>query len=221
MYSLPPEVQLDVLKCLNFNQLSSIKQTNFYFNNLINKCQNRLARVKLKKLEIWQAALDESVPLFLHDFGFGWDFVIRIVDKETLYILKLPNIPKNLKELIIIRFWLKQLFECSFERACFKKIVFNPEMIDLLFDNDKTIPLQFHIQEPFISIDNNIIKYIFKFACNYLAVSETLSIYSFENTEKLTNTLFNILKNEGKIFPKIRFFGLRTTRLHDLFVDVS
>uniref|UniRef100_A0A1I8B1N9 F-box domain-containing protein n=1 Tax=Meloidogyne hapla TaxID=6305 RepID=A0A1I8B1N9_MELHA len=52
MYSLPTEVQFDVFKYLNFNQLFSIKQTNLYFRDFINEYENKFARMEFFKIEI-------------------------------------------------------------------------------------------------------------------------------------------------------------------------
>ncbi|CAK5076661.1 unnamed protein product [Meloidogyne enterolobii] len=46
-YSLPTEAKLDIFKCLNYEQLSSIKQTNLFFRDFINNFEGKLAREEL------------------------------------------------------------------------------------------------------------------------------------------------------------------------------
>ncbi|CAK5036174.1 unnamed protein product [Meloidogyne enterolobii] len=176
MNSLPPEVQFDVFKCLDFDQLFSVKQTIRYFKNFIDKYENELARLKFNKLSIynwsynkkfnsykvipiesgffefnlnsqlkekWQKAIDKSIPLYLFNYGPRNQSAVLLNN----YILKLSNIPKNIQEMTVLRCWFEHLFKCAFEYTGFDN-VFNPEIINLLFDNDKSIPLQFHIQKP-------------------------------------------------------------------------
>jgi len=42
--SLPSEVQLDIFKCLDFDQLLPFQQSSSYFNNFIEKFEKRLPR---------------------------------------------------------------------------------------------------------------------------------------------------------------------------------
>jgi len=51
-FDLPPEIQLDVFKCLDFTQLLAVQQTNVYFKNFIYEHGKVLARKKFDKLEI-------------------------------------------------------------------------------------------------------------------------------------------------------------------------
>nr|CAD2207234.1 unnamed protein product [Meloidogyne enterolobii] len=186
MFSLPLEVQLDILKCLDFNQIFSVKQTNFYFRNLINKYEGELCfRIKFSELLLidydhllwlrsykfiepqsgifeftlnrqlkkkWKRAISKSIPLYEYDRNLI--LCIKTVDTKPHYVLKLPNIPKNIEEMIIIRCWLERLFKCAFEYAHFDKCVFNPEMLNILFYTNKT--LKFNIKRPYISSNNEI-----------------------------------------------------------------
>nr|CAD2177404.1 unnamed protein product [Meloidogyne enterolobii] len=257
MNSLPNEARLDVLKCLNFNQLFSVKQTNFYFRNLINKYEGELARMKFYSLsmvkenprfvnnivdlesgvfeftlndqlkEKWQAAVDKSIPLFLNIVEHGGNFVCinktkySPTGKEPRYLLTLPRFPKNIEEMIIVRCWLEHLFNCAFELAYFSTSVFNPQMINILFDNDKTIPLQFNIQTGILGMYKELFENILKFSLNHLLVSGSLNISFIDGnfTEQQTNILFNILINEGDKFPKIYFTCPMLSKLYDLITE--
>ncbi|CAK5052563.1 unnamed protein product [Meloidogyne enterolobii] len=255
-YSLPIEVQFDVLKCLNFNQLFSFKQINFYSLNLINKYENELARMKFdllyikdynliedqkygfriiapesvtsefilndQLLEKWEAAIAKSIPLFLHNikrYNECTEFSIRLFRPN--FNLKLPNIQKNIEEMIIIRFWLEQFFKCAFIEGRFRYIIFNPQMINLLFDNDKTIPLQFNIKEPNVQLKNNKFDDFLKFTLNHLANSANLKLdlFNVKNLEQYADILFNILTNEGNKFPKVYFECPGLTKLCDLIIE--
>nr|CAD2200002.1 unnamed protein product [Meloidogyne enterolobii] len=252
MFVLPTEVQLDVLKYLNFNQLFSFKLTNFYFYNLINKYEGELARMKLNTFYFingnpalnlydiiepqsgifeltlndqlknkWQEAIDRSIPLFLHEYKPDRTFVgISTVDKKRL-LLKLPNCPKNIKEMIIVRYWVGRLLNCVYGQIHLASIVFNPEIINILFDNKKTIPPQFHFESLFMDAENKIFENVMKFVSNHLTISKFLyiSFYSFDITEQNTNILFNILTNEGNKLPKIYLKSFKLARLYDLIME--
>uniref|UniRef100_A0A1I8BDM7 F-box domain-containing protein n=1 Tax=Meloidogyne hapla TaxID=6305 RepID=A0A1I8BDM7_MELHA len=68
MKNLQDEVKLDVLQCLNFNQLFSVRQTYYYFNWLIGKYEGILACKEFWQLNLvsgWQNALDRNIPLYI------------------------------------------------------------------------------------------------------------------------------------------------------------
>ncbi|CAK5076693.1 unnamed protein product [Meloidogyne enterolobii] len=174
--------------------------------------------------EKWQAALTKPIPLFLHNFEPSKKFIsITTVDRKTPYLLNLPKIPKKVKEMVYLRGCLEQLFKCSFEYVNFYKSIFNPEMINILFDNDKTIPHQFNINDATLFANNETFKNVLKFSLNHLSISESLTI-DLKNvgiTEQHTNILFIILINKGNKLPKISLESLKLTNLHDLISEVS
>ncbi|CAK5099762.1 unnamed protein product [Meloidogyne enterolobii] len=260
MSSLPPEIQFDVLKCLDFEQLFFLYQNNFYFYNLINLYEGVLARKKfcsfsltgaifsshhiLKSNEVpsfilndqlkekWQTALEESITLFLQPdttdplqparpffslFSHGPRRVKNVFVELRLkdfFILKLPNYPKTIEELIIIRSWLEQLFDCGFGNAVFGDIIFNPQMIDLLFDNDKIKKFNVH---SLTLHTQNITDNILDFALNRFAIYLSFNInFASGNTD----ILFNII-NEGKKVPHVIFTNCQSSEFYNRVIKVS
>nr|CAD2193676.1 unnamed protein product [Meloidogyne enterolobii] len=124
--------------------------------------------------------------------------------------------------MIIVRCWMQKLFNCSFKHASFDRSVFNPEMINILFTNDRAIPLQFNIQDAILSpISTHLCGDTLKFASNHLSISESLDInlkYA-GNTDQYLNVLFNIIINVGNKIPKTRLRIFELTQLYDLIVE--
>ncbi|CAK5060161.1 unnamed protein product [Meloidogyne enterolobii] len=224
-YSLPTEAKLDIFKCFNYEQLSSIKQTNLFFRDFINNFEGKLAREELfnftidflnnfKKIphkyvrpeagnfdfvlfdeqhkelnkqidEMWSNGQQKRIPLYLPDHGLLENIVISLsigeffdflnsmnlegktffVDSnktkigpllflQTLFficnieehniILELPTIIRNKKQMKIVYHYLTRLFNCSFVFADFGQFIFNPELIQLFFEN-ATIPGKFYV----------------------------------------------------------------------------
>nr|CAD2190988.1 unnamed protein product [Meloidogyne enterolobii] len=141
-----------------------------------------------------------------------------LVDKKIkIFSLKLPNFPKNIEEMIIVRCWLERLFKCVYGELILYSTVFNPEMINILFNDDKTITFRVHCQSLFMYAKNKIFENILKFVFTHLTISKHFSInfYPFDFTEQNTNILFNILINEGNKIPKIDLDSNRLSRLYD------
>uniref|UniRef100_A0A914MA76 Uncharacterized protein n=2 Tax=Meloidogyne incognita TaxID=6306 RepID=A0A914MA76_MELIC len=138
----------------------------------------------------------------------------------SCYIVRLPAFPKNFYQMIIARCWLEKLFKCVFSCAYFDRNIFNPEMIDILFDNDKTIPLKFQLQQANLYANNKIFENVLIFCLDHLSVSEFLNI-DFKDvniTGEHTNILLNILINGGSKFPKICFEFVKLTKLYELLI---
>jgi len=125
--------------------------------------------------------------------------------------------------MFIIRSGLKQLFKCAVREGRFYEIVFNPEMINLLFYDDKTISPHFNIKKQSVVFGNNLFNNFLKFTLNHLANSTELYLNfgSVHNLEQYTDILFNILINEGNKFHHVCFHLFGSTRLCDLIIEVN
>ncbi|KAF7624696.1 F-box domain-containing protein, partial [Meloidogyne graminicola] len=153
----------------------------------------------------WQYSINKKIPLF--SFVNPWEYpegcIVSLTSLNKKHLdLTLPNYRKNIEEMKIVRFWLEQLFRCSFKRCSFTSAIFNPEMIKLLFQNNKNIPLKFNIQEYYdiffhdLSDKNNC---RLESMCDHLFISKgiLLNFYFIKNIEEQNNILLKVLLNLG------------------------
>ncbi|CAK5087638.1 unnamed protein product [Meloidogyne enterolobii] len=117
--------------------------------------------------------------------------------------------------MVIVRCWLEQLFNCAFESAVFQNIIFNPEMLNLLFDNE-----QFHVQKIAIGTSNITLGNFVNFGLNRFAISDIFALGDPDISEQHTDILFNIIKNEGKKLPQtsLGIFN-KFSRLYNLVIE--
>nr|CAD2163494.1 unnamed protein product [Meloidogyne enterolobii] len=121
------------------------------------------------------------------------------------YILKLPVYPKNIEEMKIVRCWLEKLFLCYFEYIEFFRYFFNPEMIKILFDNEKYISTQIRGERCWSGFSNHNINNSVKFHLDHLFLTDYIDI-DFElhgKKEKCNKHLLELLINGGKNIPKV------------------
>nr|CAD2138489.1 unnamed protein product [Meloidogyne enterolobii] len=62
VYYFPTETKLDIFKCLSYKELRSIKQTNLYFRDFIEKYEGELAREK-----VYSIHFDHTINQFKKD----------------------------------------------------------------------------------------------------------------------------------------------------------
>ncbi|CAK5086001.1 unnamed protein product [Meloidogyne enterolobii] len=101
----------------------------------------------------------------------------------------------------IARYILQQLFKCCFEFVQLDKVIFNPQMIKLLFDENKTnMPLQIHSQSAHLFILTKSDNCLLEFILNHLFSKEfTVDFWKFNRRMQNINILFEILtKGEDK-----------------------
>ena len=138
---------------------------------------------------------------------------------------KIPTSPKNIDDLLIIRYWLERLFSCVFEDAKLFKILFSHRFIKLLFF-DYSIPPQFKIKNAFLKYYEP--NFGMNFVLHNLAVCESFKVLftcaaaEYEITdENELNPILDIILNEGKRFPNICVKYSKLNEWHDIILKVN
>ncbi|CAK5068191.1 unnamed protein product [Meloidogyne enterolobii] len=117
----------------------------------------------------------------------------------------------------IARYLLNQLFKCVFKSTDFSGGIFNPQMIELLFDENKTnIPLQIHSNVANLSMGD-----FSKFALNHLISRGFIANVSLASSiEQCRNNLFEILINRGNRFSNV-WYANATYIFYNLIIQVN
>nr|CAD2192301.1 unnamed protein product [Meloidogyne enterolobii] len=178
----------------------------------------------LKRL-IWQSAVDRRIPVYLSTCDtpptqkLFTSVKLNNIRFAVNYILKLPINPRNIEEMKIVRCWLEKLFICYFDHVEFFRYFFNPEMIKILFDNEKYIPTQIRGVRCVSCFSNHNINNSVKFHLDHLFLTDYVSI-SFEELgkkEKCNKHLLELLINGGKNIPQVTIRTEKQTLL-DLII---
>ena len=123
----------------------------------------------------------------------------------------------------VARYLFEQLFNRGIDYLKFHQYIFNPQMIELLFDENKTnIPLQIHSQKANLHIykyyDNNC---PLKFALNHLTSNQFTTCFAdVVDIERCLNVLFKILTNGGNKFSRVCYKHRRLSELYNLIIKV-
>ncbi|CAK5052484.1 unnamed protein product [Meloidogyne enterolobii] len=136
------------------------------------------------------------------------------------FCLQFPHRPKNIEQMKIARYFFHQIFKCAFEYADFLLLIFNPQMIQLLFDaNITNIPLKIHSQQANIYIDNEYTESFSKFILNHLISSNiAVNINGINFIEQSRNNLFEILTSGGNRFLSVTYDWI-DSRLYNLIIQ--
>ncbi|CAK5058150.1 unnamed protein product [Meloidogyne enterolobii] len=89
-------------------------------------------------------------------------------------------------------------------------------MINILFDNDKSISLKLNIQLTNLDAEKKNFENILNFSFNHLSTSYFNLNISDDITEQHTNILFNKIINEGSKFSQIWLNSSNFARLYDI-----
>nr|CAD2128010.1 unnamed protein product [Meloidogyne enterolobii] len=220
-YSLPTETKLDIFKCLNYNQLCLVKQTNLYFRDFINNFDGKLAREELKSISFFKNGLEKPIPLYLPDQDSNKNCVIHLysVQSSELIFLQLPTIIKSKNDVKIVYYYLNKLFNCSFEFGKIHEFIFNPELIKLLFGTPKRI----YIKICGLAIKDCNIENILQFTSNNLASESFRNCFYLDEDimEKYVEILFKILINGGDNFETVDLDFDRTSETLIYFKNVT
>uniref|UniRef100_A0A1I8B0V4 Uncharacterized protein n=1 Tax=Meloidogyne hapla TaxID=6305 RepID=A0A1I8B0V4_MELHA len=200
-----------------------------YFGNLNVPCEEIEPRLETLDIKLkgdlmmkWQSLIGRK--LCLNKCLNQVYVVIKDNSMTQNVFFKIPTSPKNIKQLLFIRYWLERLFNYVFEEAKFNKIMFSHRFIKLLFF-DYTNPLQFKIKNAFF-------KYYkptegMKFVLHNLAICESFNLrFTYVETEYNINdeanpdynSILNIILNEGKRFPNISVNYTQVHEWHDVIL---
>ncbi|KAL7075143.1 hypothetical protein ACQ4LE_006178 [Meloidogyne hapla] len=148
----------------------------------------------------WQIAIDERIPNFICLNNYPYVYVVvkeHSMSQNIFY--KLPTRSDNIAEMLIFRCWLECLSNCSFDVAEFNKVIFNPEIIKILFGENNSFQLNtFYV----VLFYRNI--FGLEFFKNHLAIYGYIDIdLIYMDSLDKSDFILNIFLTEGKLFPHI------------------